>query len=210
MNKHEFTANINYFYTFASSDYLDSETNFYILENDYSQAYNELEHIYITRVLRSLCPYYNDCITPEEVYSLCNRLNELEQEFNSIFNFVESKTTKIYYDLIGDYYESDDYFTVGSECFCNFRFSYDPEKNIIMGNAYIREAELRQEYEEYWPRYANWVEDSCCPDYDDYVSIEEVNSWRDRMREIEDELRHLLDDTGITKDEYEEAKKNLH
>lgn len=79
-----------------------------------------------------------------------------------------------------------------------------------MTNFYILENDLSQEYQELDAKYTNWVLDSCCPNYDEDVTTEEAHSWFVRMREIEHELRTLLDGTGVTKTEYEEAKKNLY
>lgn len=98
---------------------------------------------------------------------------------------------------------------VNGDYFKNFVFSDDPDKNIIMGSAYLREYDLVQEYDLLDSQYSNWVLDSCCPDYDGDVTMEEANAWADRMREIEKELASLLDGTGITKEEYEAAKKSL-
>ena len=85
-------------------------------------------------------------------------------------------------------------------------FSEDSEKNLIMWHAYEREYELRQELAVLESKYANWVLDSCCLDYDgpDYSGLSI------RINEIYIEGATLLDGTGITWEEYEMAKKNLH
>lgn len=98
---------------------------------------------------------------------------------------------------------------INGEYFENFVFSDDPEKNKLMGMAYVREYELVNEYNELDAKYSEWVLDSCCPDYDGSVTREEGISWARRMDEIQEELGTLLDGTGITKEEYEAAKKNL-
>ena len=85
-------------------------------------------------------------------------------------------------------------------------FSEDEEKNPAMWHAYEREYELRQELAELESKYENWVVDSCCPDYDgpDYSGL------TTRINEIYIEGATLIDGTGITREEYELAKKNLH
>ena len=89
---------------------------------------------------------------------------------------------------------------INNEYFEHFVFSDDPIKNAIMGMAYIRECELTTEYE--------WLVDSCCPDAFG-GPVEKANDCYNRMLEIRKELESLLDDTGITQEEYETAKNNL-
>ena len=79
-----------------------------------------------------------------------------------------------------------------------------------MTNFYILENDLSQEYQELNAQYTNWVLDSGCPDYDGDVTPEEAHSWFVRIREIEHELRTLLDDVGAAKTGYEETKENLY
>ena len=85
-------------------------------------------------------------------------------------------------------------------------FSEDEEKNLAMWHAYECEYGLRRELVELEHRCENWVIDSCCPDYDgpDYSGL------ATRIDEIYRERATLLDGTGITWEEYEMAKKNLH
>ena len=92
------------------------------------------------------------------------------------------------------------------EYYENPTFSEDPEKDLIMWHTYEREYELRQELAVLEARYENWVVDSCCLDYDgpDYSGL------TTRINEIHREVATLLDGTGITLEEYEKAKKNLH
>lgn len=85
-------------------------------------------------------------------------------------------------------------------------FSDDPEKNTAIVGALIRESDLNQEYSELEAKYSDWVTSSCCPDYDGSVTREESRKWSERMNEIQEELKTLLDGTGITKEEYEAAK----
>ena len=99
---------------------------------------------------------------------------------------------------------------INGEYYENLVFSEDETKNNIMFQAFIREYELRPEYDDLYAKYANWVVDSCCPDYDGDVTQEEANSWANRMTEIEDELASFFEGTNITWEEYEEAKNNLH
>ena len=84
-------------------------------------------------------------------------------------------------------------------------FSEDEEKNLAMWHAYEREYELRQELAVLESKYANWVLDSCCLDYDgsDYSGLTR------RIDEIYREMATLLDGTKVTREEYEMAKKNL-
>lgn len=98
---------------------------------------------------------------------------------------------------------------INDEYFENFIFSDDPEKNMAIGNAYIREADLSREYNELDDKYSNWLTDSTRPGFIG-ESREEALSWSNRMLEIEKELASLLDGTGVTKEEYEEAKKKLY
>ena len=97
-------------------------------------------------------------------------------------------------------------FVLCDEYYENPVFSGDEEKNLAMWHTYECECELRQELAVLEARYENWVVDSCCPDYDgpDYSGL------TTRIREIYRERATLLDGTGITWEEYELAKKNLH
>lgn len=91
----------------------------------------------------------------------------------------------------------------------SFNFSDDPNKNTLIANTLVRESDLMEEYQELDTKYSAWVLDSCVPDYNGDVTPEEASVWSNRMREIEKELASLLDGTGITKEEYEEAKKTV-
>ena len=97
-------------------------------------------------------------------------------------------------------------FVLCDEYYENPIFSEDEGKNIAMWHAYEREYELRQELAELESKYENWVLESCCLDYDgpDYSDL------NTRINEIYREGAALLDGTGITREEYELAKKNLH
>lgn len=96
-------------------------------------------------------------------------------------------------------------FVLCDEYYENPIFSEDEEKNLAMWHAYEREYELRQELAVLEARYANWVVDSCCPDYDG----PNYSGLAARIDEIYVEVATLLDGTGITWEEYEMAKKNL-
>ena len=96
-------------------------------------------------------------------------------------------------------------FVFCDEYYENPIFSEDPEKDLIMWHTYEREYELRQELAVLEARYANWVVDSCCPDYDG----PNYSGLATRIDEIYVEVATLLDGTGITWEEYEMAKKNL-
>lgn len=212
MKKHEYTNKPNYFYGFTSSDYLDPETNFYIRENDMSQEYQEFDAKYTNWGLTRHLAYREATVTPDEAHSWFNRMREIENEFKSLFGFVEidpmSEADKL---RIYDDCEPDFGLAVNGEYFYNFEFSNDPQKNIYMGNTFIRESELQQEYLDLEERYEDFLHKSCFSYFSCFAEEKkEEDAIKLRMLEIEKELKTLPDDTNVTKEEYEEAKKKLY
>jgi hypothetical protein len=104
---------------------------------------------------------------------------------------------------------------INDEYFEYFKFSDDPEKNTAMGMAYIREYELireRVELEEQLISYWHDLDSIIAEEAESgkpTIAGEEVRAIKASLNRISIELNTLLDGTGITKEEYEEAKKKM-
>ena len=100
-------------------------------------------------------------------------------------------------------------FVLCDEYYENPVFSEDSEKNLIMWRVFEEEYEIRQELDELYTQFGNFLHEK------DY--LDDARETRDyelsvcrRINVLHNELEALLDGTGITWEEYEMAKKNLH
>ena len=100
-------------------------------------------------------------------------------------------------------------FVLCDEYYENPVFSEDPEKNLIMWRVFEEEYELRQELDELDTQFANFLHEKDYLDDDRETRAYELSVCR-RIIVLRDKLETLLDGTGITWEEYEMAKKNLH
>ena len=100
-------------------------------------------------------------------------------------------------------------FVICDEYYENPVFSEDPEKNLIMWHVFEEEYELRQELDELETQFSNFLHEK---GYLDDARATRVYELRvcSRINVLRDKLGALLDGTGITWEEYELAKKNLH
>ena len=100
-------------------------------------------------------------------------------------------------------------FVLCDEYYENPVFSEDPEKNLIMWRVFEEEYELRQELDELETQFANFLHEKIYLDDAHETRAYELRVCG-RINVLRDKLGALLDDTGITWEEYEMAKKNLH
>ncbi len=100
-------------------------------------------------------------------------------------------------------------FVLCDEYYENPIFSEDPEKNLIMWRVFEEEYELRQELDELDTQFANFLHER---NYLDDARETRAYELRvcSRINVLRNKLDTLLDGTGITWEEYEVAKKNLH
>jgi hypothetical protein len=99
---------------------------------------------------------------------------------------------------------------INDEYFENL-FLVDPDKCNLLQSLMLYTYDLWLELSVIEPTYESFVLDTCCPD-NGYTEedFEECKAIGHRINEINKEFYYLLDGTSITKEEYEEAKKNLY